>query len=324
MENDTHKNDDLSESQQDLTETPLFMRTREWWRAKKVSLDLWGFEKYLGCDNTQFKAAIAQYKNLLQEVEMEYKESVKSADMTPEELEEAKERRQMMLLDAKKDFVYHMPEDYRIWFKKRRIFSSWRNAPENWGFEETRYWGSRSGLTLKERRVFLLGSIAGLVIIVLVAYGITTYEKKEASVDKVFKYEKDKNVNIDSTLIAQAKLEEKKRIQEETVVRNNALVDQLNAGYYMSNSYNITEEVRLIMQIYYERQEKKIVQAWDIRKEAVGVALFGIAANNPNVITQKDAYGNPLGWKPNTKIVMTWGDIQAGIQENNKYLRGKK
>ncbi|KAB2880019.1 hypothetical protein F9K33_06820 [bacterium] len=316
--NKEEKPQHFPDDSEDLVETPLFVRPKEWWRAKKESLDLWGFEKYLGCDNTAFKSALSGYKNLLQEIEHEYKETTKSINISPEELEEAKKNRDQMLLDAKRDFVYRMPENYRIWFKKKKIFRSWRFAPESWGFEESRYWGSRSGMTMRERRVLLGVFVLGGLALGFWLYKIFTFEYEnplEKSSPAVFNIERDTTHNVDSLararILEEQRAEEQKRQKKFIAERNNRIINDVNSGFYITNSDNMRAEVKLLMEIYYENVNKKTL--YGISNEALYTSLELISRNNPTVVTKKGNYGIPLQWKPNTKIKLTWAEITAGL-----------
>lgn len=316
--NDEDKAQQIPEESEELVETPIFSQLKEWWRAKKESLDLWGFEKYLGCDNRAFKEALTAYKNLLQEIEHEYKETTKSINLTPEELDEAKKNRDQMLLDAKRDFVYRMPENYRIWFKKKKVFRSWRYAPESWGFEESRYWGSRSGLTMRERRlvigVFILGGLA----LAFWLYKVFTYQyvnPLDQSSHVVFNIDRDTTRNVDSLVqvrIREEQQAEQQKLQKKFIAeRNNRIINDVNSGFYITNSDNMRAEVKLLMEIYYENVNKKTL--YGISNEALFTTLELISRNNPTVVNKKGDFGIPLQWKPNTKIKLTWAEIIAGL-----------
>lgn len=317
--NKEEKPQPLHEDHDTLVETPIFARPKEWWRAKKESLDLWGFEKYLGCDSAVFKSALSSYKNLLHEIDLEYKEATKDINIAPEQLEEAKKNRDQMLLDAKRDFVYRMPENYRIWFKKKKVFRSWRFAPESWGFEESRYWGSRSGLTMRERRV-MLGAIAlGGVIMGFWLLKVFTFEKEnpsDKSATTVYNIERDSTINVDSLArirITQEQLaEQQKRSQKFVFERNNRIINDVNAGVYYTYSENIQAEVKLLMKIYYSNISGKTLK--EVSDEALFASVELIAQSNPKAITKKNLYGIPTEWLPNTKIKLTWAEIAAGIE----------
>ncbi len=321
--NKEEKQQQIADDNEELVETPIFMRFKEWWRAKKESLDLWGFEKYLGCDNTEFKSALTAYKSLLQEIEHEFKETTKQINLPAEALEEAKKNRDQMLLDAKRDFVYRMPENYRIWFKKKKVFRSWRFAPESWGFEESRYWGSRSGLTMRERRVVI--SVLGLGIAVLGfwLYKIFTFESEtplEKGTTAVFNIERDTTQNIDSLarvrILLDQKAEEQKRTQKFIAERNNRIINDVNSGFYITNSDNMRAEVKLLMEIYYENVNKKTL--YGVSNEALFTTLELIRRNNPGIVTKSGDFGIPLQWTPNTKIKLTWSEIIAGLEVQSK------
>jgi hypothetical protein len=304
---------------EDLVETPLFMNLREWWRAKKESLDLWGFEKYLGCDNREFKGALTAYRNLLQEIDQTYKEIAKKHDVTIQELSEARDSREQSLLDAKRDFVYRMPENYRIWFKKTKVFHSWRYAPESWGFEEARYWGSRSGMTLQERRTMFSVFWVCIAILGLWLYKVVT-TPTENPMDKatiaVFNIERDTTKNVDSLarvrILQEQKAEEQKRLIKFLTERNNRIINDVNAGVYFSYSNNMREEVEILMKLYSENVNR--VSLKKVSNEALFVSLLLIGQNNPDAVVKKDAFGIPMEWKPNTKIKLSWNEIMAGLE----------
>ena len=321
--NKEEKTQQIADELEELVETPIFMRFKEWWRAKKESLDLWGFEKYLGCDNTVFKSALTSYKNLLQEIEHQYKETTKQINIHPEELAEAKKNRDQMLLDAKRDFVYRMPENYRIWFKKKNVFRSWRFAPESWGFEESRYWGSRSGLTMRERRVVL--GVLGLGAIILGFWLYKTFTfKYENPLDKgsvaVFNIERDTTQNVDSLvrvrIMLDQRAEEQKRTQKFIYERNNRIINDVNAGYYITNSDNMRAEVKLLMEIYYENVNKKTL--YGVSNEALFTTIELITRNNPGIVTKTGDFGIAMQWKPNIKIKLTWSEIIAGLDVQSR------
>lgn len=316
--NKEEKPQQLPEDIDELVETPIFMRFKEWWRAKKESLDLWGFEKYLGCDNTAFKSALSAYKNLLHEIDHEYKESTKQINIAPEALQQAKENRNQMLLDAKRDFVYRMPENYRIWFKKKKVFRSWRFAPESWGFEESRYWGSRSGLTMRERRVFLSVFLLGGIILAFWLFKIFTFKYDnplDKSSETVFNIDRDTTQNVDSLVHVRIMEEQhaaQQKLQNKFITeRNNRIINDINSGFYITNSDNMRAEVKLLMEIYYENTNKKTL--YGVSNEALFTTLELISRNNTGVVTKKGEFGIPLEWKPNKKIKLTWTEIVAGL-----------
>jgi hypothetical protein len=309
---------DLSEEAEQLTETPVFTRFKEWWRAKKESLDLGGIEKYLGCDNRAFKDALTSYKNLLSEIEMEYNARIKDLGITPEKEAEARRHRDQMFLDAKRDFVYRLPENYRIWFKKRRVFNSWRRAPESWGFQESRYWGSRSGLTLRERRV-LIGSVMLAVIVVSVVVIRALMYEPSPVIDRPIVYQRDTTLNVDSLvqakLLEEQRAQEKKRMEKALAERKNRMINQINTGYYTTESPNIRTEVAWIMQVYAENVLRKYYSQKDLLNnvEALGTTLVLIEKKNPKVVTKKGTYGIPMQWQVNERIRLGWEDVQAGL-----------
>ena len=318
---DKEKSPQESESDS-LVETPVFSRLREWWRARKESLDLWGLEKYLGVDNSQFKSALSSYKSLLEEIEHEYKES--SHDKTEAEIEEARRRREQNLLDAKRDFVYNMPENYRIWFKKRRIFSSWRHTPESWGFEESRYWGSRSGLATGERRVVLASVFIGVAILGFYIYKASTTETidvmEKLNEKAIFNVDRDTTGRTDS--LVQVRIREEKRAADEkrrqrlVTERNNNIINQLNEGIYITNSTDMKSEVRYIMQLYSSQKGG----SYNISNEALGTSLVLIGNKNRELITGKDKYGIPTTWQANSRVNISWADILAGVD----VMKGRK
>ncbi len=310
---------ELHEEAEQLVETPVFLRFREWWRAKKESLDLWGFEKYLGCDNTAFREALAAYKNLLAEIQHEYNEQVHDPNVTAAGLAEARNHRDQMFLDAKRDFVYRMPENYRVWFKKRRIFNTWRNAPESWGFHESRYWGSRSGLTLRERRVIYGGVFLVLLFALLGGLGIFSYEKPPVMAEKKIILDRDTTINVDSLararLIEEQRIAERKRLEKLYAERKNRMIDQLNAGYYVTETTSMRSEVAMMMQLYGEKIMKINVNQKELSEdlEAMGTTLLLIDQKNPKLVTQKGPFGLPRAWKEGVRAKINWADIKAGL-----------
>ncbi len=306
-----------------LVETPIFLNFREWWRAKKESLDLWGFEKYLGCDNREFKAALTAYRNLLQEIDQTYKEIAKKPDISIHELSEARDSREQSLLDAKRDFVYRMPENYRVWFKKKKVFHSWRYSPESWGFEEARYWGSRSGMTLQERRLLYGVLWVGLIALGFWSYKVLTFHREnpsDKSAQTVFNIERDTTRNIDSLarvrIMEEQRVEEQKRLQKYITERNNRIINDVNSGFYVTNSDNMRAEVKLLMEIYYENTNKKSLEG--VSNEALFVSLLLISQNNPQSFIKKDAFGIPSAWAPNTRIKLSWTEIMAGLDAQSQ------
>lgn len=318
----------ITNGTEELTETPVFTRFKEWWRAKKESLDLWGLGKYFGFDNTQLKSALSSYKSLLTEIEHEYDAVAKSSGATPDQIEEAGQRREQMLLDAKRDLVYQMPENYRIWFKKRKIFNSWRTRPENWGFEESRYWGGRSGLTMRERRVLF-----GTLLIVFAGFGywlysIWTYEAPPEYVDETkFNVEKSTE-NVDSLYqakrLAELKAAEEQKRRKQYAEARNRTINDINAGVYTTNSKDMRSEVKSLMQIYYENVYKQGLSEDEISTAMLRSALLLIGKKNPGVVTARDTYGVPLEWKPNTRINLTWVEVNSqGLDAYYKRKTGR-
>ena len=311
-----------------LVESPLFGRFREWWRAKKVSLDLRGFEKYLGIDNTVFKKALLSYKSLLLEIDLEFDEVMKSPDSNPDDIEQAKQTREEAILDAKRDFVYQMPEHYRIWFKRKKIFNSWRITPESWGFEEARYWGSRSGLSMKERRVLFSGAIIGLIGIGLLSYYTVISEKTSTeTTDKGFGLT-DRGEDLDSLIEAKRlkrlKAQRNREYSEYIIETRNRIVDQLNNGVYQTTQKDIVAELKSLLKLYYDDHNKAFSEKEDANNEIMHMTLFTVAVRNPDVITKRDAYGIPMEWKANEKIQLTWDDILSGTIEYQEKMRRMK
>ena len=155
--------EELEKEYEELLQPPFFARLKQWWAAKKESVNLFGLGKLFGFDNTAFKKAIQNYKRAIREIESVYDEKIKGHGITTEEIEKVKKEHDLHLLKAKKEFVYSLPQNYREWFKRRRVFNSFISSPESWGFEETRYWGGRSGLSFEEKRFLFIG----MAIIVL-------------------------------------------------------------------------------------------------------------------------------------------------------------
>lgn len=319
MESTEKHTDDTHEDTEKIVETPLFMRFRQWWRAKKVSLDLWGIEKYLGCDPATFKEALAAYKNLLAEIQHEFYERAAHSSGKVEEIEEAKRQRDQMLLDAKRDFVYRMPEDYRIWFKKRKIFNSWRFSPENWGFHESRYWGSRSGLTLRERRVILVAILLVAFVALAAMVGIFRYEKPPAVTERVIMMERDTTINIDSLarakVVEEQRMVERKRLEKLYIERKNRMINQLNAGFYVTETTNMRSEVVQMMSTYLENVLKMKISTKTLSDdlEAVGTTLVLIEQKNPKLITSKGPFGLPRTWREGARAKIGWEDVKAGV-----------
>jgi hypothetical protein len=323
MEKD-NKDHDQPEDLETIVETPIFPSFKEWWHAKKESLDLWGFEKYLGCDSTKFKAALATYKSLLQEIEHEYKHTVSEHGITEEQIEEAKKQRESMLLDAKRDFVYEMPEHYRIWFKKKKIFRSWRNTPENWGFEEARYWGSRSGLTMRERRLILAVLVLSAVGIAFLIIKVAGTDRKTAleggSASREFKIERDTMGDVDSLMQAKMlrdrKAAEEKRAKKAFLERKNKIITDMNTGSYTTQGTDMRGEVAFLMQLYNENiYHTYLTQEQYMNDlEVLGTTLVLIEKRNPGLVTKLGDFRLPLLWKADTTIKVSWDDFEAGLQ----------
>ncbi len=320
MEKD-EKRHDQPEDLEAIVETPVFTRFKEWWRAKKESLDLWGFEKYLGCDNTKFKAALASYKNLLEEIEHEYKETVKGALVTPEQIEEAEKHRESMLLDAKRDFVYAMPENYRNWFKRNKIFRNWRGTPESWGFEEARYWGSRSGLTMRERRVILAVLILLVAGLIVMGVKVSQTEKKsvlDESVTRDFKLRDtvDTDSLFQAKMLRERKAAEEKRNKKAFLERRNKIINDMNTGTYVTQGTDMRSEVAFLMQTYNNNIYKQYLteEQYVNDLEVLGTTLELIARKNPGLVTKLGDFRLPLLWKSDMTIQISWDDIEAGLQ----------
>jgi len=312
-----------------LTESPVFGRMREWWRAKKESLDLWGFEKYLGVNNAKFKKALNSYKSLLLEIDHEFDSIAKSSDSTTADIEQAKERREEALLDAKRDFVYQMPEHYRLWFKKRRVFNSWRITPESWGFEEARYWGSRSGLSMKERRVLYGGAFVGLVAIGLLVYFSAISEKASTEdTDKGFGLT-ERGEDLDSLIEAKRqkrlKAKREKEYVEYITEHRNKIIDDINSGVYTTTQKDMWTEIKSLLKIYYDSRHEAYDEKKDLNEEIASMTLLTVGLRNPKAIAKQDAYGIPREWKVNEKVQLTWGDITSGMDEySEKMLRMRR
>lgn len=299
----------------ELVETPLFGRFKEWWRAKKVSLDLWGLEKYLGVDNSAFKSALMSYKSLLAEIDAEYDSVAKDSQSTPEQIEEARSRRDQGLLDAKRDFVYSMPEDYRLWFKKNKIYSSWRTSPESWGFEESRYWGSRSGLSLRERRAVVLALTLSLIALGFWLYRIAVYE---TPVTEVKEFTTEKSVeNIDSLLQAKRMAEQRQaeeiRRRNLMVWRKDRIINEVNEGFYTTSTRDMKSDIIEIMQYYVEKVHNQSITESDIPASHVRRCVALIGRNNSHLITKRDESGIPMEWIPNRRAKLSWTDINSDL-----------
>lgn len=311
-----------AEKIEELTETPVFGRFRAWWRAKKCSLDFWGFEKYLGVDNSAFKNALNTYKSLLAEIDEEYESVAKSPDSPPEAIEEARTRRDQGLLDAKRDFVYGMPDAYRVWFKKRKIFSSWRVSPESWGFEESRYWGSRSGLGLHERRIVVGTLFLGMLAIGFWIYTIATHETEEETV-KEFTVEKSTE-NVDSIYqakrLAELRRAEEVRRRNLEVWRKDRIINEINEGTYTTSTKDMRADLVEIMQLYVENVYKLKITEEDIPSSHVRASMALIGRNNPQTISKRDEFGIPAEWTPNRRVKLAWSDISTVLDR----LYGRK
>lgn len=320
MENN-EKTTQIGEETMMVTKTPMFSAFRLWWKAKKESLDLWGLEKYLGCDNRQFKNAVHSYKNLVHEIEQEYQETISDHTLGVYEKEEAKKNRDRMLLDAKRDFIYSLPENYRTWFKKKKVFHSWWSEPSSWGFHESRYWGSRSGLTLRERRVVLVTLILGFLGLIVLLFIATTQEKvlpeRQTSWDMIERPSR----NIDSLIQEQLTRERRDERRRTVIERNNRIINQLNSGYYIPTTGAMRAEVKMLMEFYHDIVYKQPIPKNVITPEAISTACGIIATNNPQAILKRDAAGNPIQWKVGTRVNVTWADINYGLQS---YYKRKK
>jgi hypothetical protein len=305
-------------------ETPLFDDFKVWWRAKKESLDLLGIEKYFGFDNSKFKSALNSYRNLLQEIEHEFKEETSVKGLSQEEIEEARRHRESMLLDAKRDFVYNMPENYRIWFKKNKIFHSWRTVPESWGFEESRYWGSRSGLTQRERRVLysvLAVCVLGLIFMgVKASQSVTPMSARDDRPARDFKIAKDSIGDADSLfqarILRERKEAEEKRAKKAFIEKKNHIINDMNNGSYTTLGTDMRSEVAFLMKVYNENIYKQYLSEEDYVNdlEVLGTTLVMIERKNPGLVTQVGDFRLPLLWKPDTTIKISWDDIEAGLQ----------
>lgn len=297
----------------ELVETPLFGRFKEWWKAKKVSLDLWGMEKYIGVDNRAFKLALMSYKSLLLEIDAEYESVAKDSQSTPEQIEEARNRRDQGLLDAKRDFVYSMPEDYRLWFKRNKIYSSWRTSPESWGFEESRYWGSRSGLSLRERRAVVFSLTVGLIVMGFWLYRIAIYETPVTE-EKAFSTEKSIE-NVDSLLQAKRLAEQRQadeiRRRNLMVWRKDRIINEVNEGIYTTSTRDMRADIVEIMQYYVEKVHNQSIIESDIPASHIRASMALIGRNNAHLITKRDESGIPLEWVPNRRARVSWTDINS-------------
>ncbi len=313
MQDDTNKVQ-IGEQTIQVTKSPLFSGFRLWWKAKKESLDLWGVEKYLGCDNRQFKKAIFTFKNLVTEIEQEYQQTISARGMDLADKEDAKKERDRMLLDAKRDFIYMLPEYYRMWFKKNKVFNSWWSEPSSWGFHESRYWGSRSGLSLKERRVAGFSALGGVIILTILMVVVLT--KKPPPAEKVTAWDaiERPNRNIDSLVQAQLTLDRKLERRRSIAERNNRIINEINSGIYTTTTATIRAEIKMLMEFYHDHVYKEHIPKNIITAEAVSSACGIIASNNPHVITKRDSYGNPIQWKVGKRVNLTWTDINYGLR----------
>jgi len=296
-----------------LVETPLFGRFREWWKAKKCSLDLWGMEKFLGVDNRVFKQVLMTYKSLLVEIDAGYDAVAKNPQSTTSDIEEARKRRDQGLLDAKRDFVYEMPEDYRGWFKKNKIYSSWRTSPESWGFEESRYWGSRSGLSLRERRVVVLSLTLGLIALGFWLFRIALYQTPS---DDVAEFASGKSTeNVDSLL--QAKRMSEQRVADDIrrrnlmVWRKDRIINEINEGFYTTSTRDMRADIVEIMQFYVDKVHNQTIMESDIPASHVRAAMALIGRNNAAIVTKRDDMGIPFEWKPNRRAKVAWTDVNG-------------
>ncbi len=297
----------------ELVETPLFGRFKEWWKAKKCSLDLWGLEKFLGVDNRAFKQVLMTYKSLLSEIDAEYESTAKDPASTPSQIEEARKRRDQGLLDAKRDFVYEMPEDYRVWFKKNKIYSSWRTSPESWGFEESRYWGSRSGLSLRERRVVVLSLTLGLLALGFWLYRTAIYK---TPTDDIKEFITGKSTeNVDSLLQAKRLIEQRAadeiRRRNLMVWRKDRIINEINDGVYTTSTRDMRADIVEIMQFYVEKVYNLNITESDIPASHVRASMALIGRNNANLITKRDEMGIPYEWVPNRRAKVAWTDVNG-------------
>lgn len=297
-----------------VVQNPLFSGLKLWLKAKQESLDLWGLEKIFGCDNTKYKQAVNSFKNLVHEIEQEYLSTTTNIGLGPDELDEAKKQRDQQLLDAKRDFIYNLPENYRMWFKKTKIFNSWRTEPSSWGFHESRYWGNRSGLTLRERRVLYGAALAGLAGLLAILV-ISLLQEKEESVRNVGWEVPEKPArNIDSLVQAKMTRDYKKEQRQLAIERNNRIINGLNSGYYITTSPYMRAEIKSLMQMYHDEVYKEPIPKNTITNEAIISSAGLIAANNPDIITKWDEFGIPLFWKEGARVQMTWEDVNWGLR----------
>ncbi len=297
-----------------VTKTPLFPGIRLWWKAKRESLDLWGIEKYIGCDNRQFKNAVLTFKNLVNEIEQEYQEAVSAHGMDMADKNDAKKNRDRMLLDAKRDFIYSLPENYRTWFKKKKVFSSWWTEPSSWGFNESRYWGSRSGLSLKERRVVGFTALAGLIILVIFFVIVATKKPSQTERHTTWDVIEKPNKNIDSLVQAQLSQERRQERRKSVVERNNRIINEINSGYYTTTMPTIRAEIRMLMEFYHDIVYRERIPKNVITQDAINSASGIIATNNPGVITKRDQFGSPIQWKSGSRVKLTWDDVNWGLR----------
>ena len=297
-----------------VTKTPIFSGFQLWWKAKKERLDLWGYEKYLGCDNRQFKNAVHTFKSLVEEIEHEYQNTISTLGMDLPDKQEAKKERDKMLLDAKRDFIYSLPEYYRMWFKKKKVFNSWWAEPSSWGFNESRYWGSRSGLSLKERRVVGFTALGGLIILATLLIFVLTKKPPRPERQTTWDTIERPNRNIDSLVQAQLSQERKLNRRKSIAERNNRIINEINSGVYTPTTATIKAEVRMLMEFYHDHVYKEHIPKNVITSEAVSSACGIIAANNPHAITKRDSYGNPIQWKIGKRVNVTWTEINYGLR----------
>jgi hypothetical protein len=312
--NEDDKKPEIGDRTVAVVQTPLFSGLKLWIKAKRESLDLWGFEKILGCDNTKYKHAVAGFKNLVNEIEHEYQSSTLGVGLGPDELLIAKEQRDNHLLDAKRDFIYSLPENYRMWFKKTKIFNSWRTEPSSWGFHESRYWGNRSGLTLKERRVLYIASLIGLVGLAVILIVSVLQDKEEASRDTTWETQDKPVRNIDSLVQAKLNKERKIELRNLAIERNNRIINEINSGYYTTTTVSMRSEIKMLMQLYHDIVYKENISKDAITSESISSSAGLIASNNPNAITHWDEFGQPLNWKMNARIQLAWEDVNWGLR----------
>lgn len=312
LEND--RDAQIGDQTMQVTKTPLFSGIRLWWKSKQESLDLWGIEKYLGCDNRQFKKAVSTFKNLVTEIEQEYQASISEHGMDLVDKADAKKQRDQMLLDAKRDFIYMLPENYRMWFKKNKVFRSWWAEPSSWGFNESRYWGSRSGLSLKERRVVGFSALICLIGLTILFTVVLTQKPPKMERKTTWDTIERPNRNIDSLVQAQLSADRKLIRRKSVADRNNRIINEMNSGVYTPTTATIRAEVKMLMEFYHEIVYKERIPKNVITDDAIASACGIIAANNPQNITKRDQHGNPIQWKSGKRINLTWTDINYGLR----------